>query len=161
MGRTTAIAIGVVVVFISISAAATTDAILPAAGDRTNVDARDQHRALFIGWKEPEGNDGSGVATEDDKDADAEAGEYTRDFLEVALSRLWERRFGRITTTAKTMDISRGNKHEEEVVSWLMFETICGHRRRWPTPEDKAHPACVVGMVQAWVGHFVTPITPS
>jgi hypothetical protein len=81
VGRTKAIAIGVVVVFTSISAAATTDAILPAAGDRTNVDARDQHRALFIGWKEPEGNDGSGVATEDDKDADAEAGEYTSDIF--------------------------------------------------------------------------------
>jgi len=51
--------------------------------------------ALFIGREEREGNDGSGVVTGDDDNADAEAGEYARDFLEVALSRLWEGLFGR------------------------------------------------------------------
>jgi hypothetical protein len=41
--------------------------------------------ALFIGWEDQEGNDGSGVAVEDDDDTNAEAGGYTRDFLEVIL----------------------------------------------------------------------------
>ena len=80
--------------------------------------------ALFIGWEEWEGNNARGVATEDN-DADAEAGEYAHDFLEVALSRLWEGLFGRRTTTAKTMNTSRDNKHEEDVVLWLMFEILC------------------------------------
>jgi hypothetical protein len=34
--------------------------------------------ALFIGREDQEGDDGSGVATEDDDDNDAEAGGYTR-----------------------------------------------------------------------------------
>ena len=34
--------------------------------------------ALFIGWEDREGDDGSGVATEDDDDTDAEAGGYAR-----------------------------------------------------------------------------------
>jgi hypothetical protein len=33
---------------------------------------------LFIGWEDREGDDGSGVATEDDDDTDAEAGGYAR-----------------------------------------------------------------------------------
>jgi hypothetical protein len=45
-------------------------------------------RALFIGRKDREGDDGSGIMTEDDADADAEAGEYARDFLEVVLRQL-------------------------------------------------------------------------
>ena len=40
--------------------------------------------ALFIGREEQEGNDGSGVTMEDDADADAEAVEYVREYLEVA-----------------------------------------------------------------------------
>ena len=41
---------------------------------------------LFIGWEEREGNNGTGVVTEDDDDANAEVGEYAHDFLEIALS---------------------------------------------------------------------------
>ena len=41
--------------------------------------------ALFIGRENREGDDGSGVATEDDGNADAEAGECARNFLEVVL----------------------------------------------------------------------------
>jgi hypothetical protein len=37
--------------------------------------------ALFIGQEDLEGNNGSGVATEDDDDTDTEAGGYVRDFL--------------------------------------------------------------------------------
>jgi hypothetical protein len=44
---------------------------------------------LFIGWEDREGDDGSGVATEDDHDTDAEAGGYARNFLEVILRQLW------------------------------------------------------------------------
>jgi hypothetical protein len=40
--------------------------------------------ALFIGREEREGNNGSGVTTEDDDDADAKVVEYARDYLEVA-----------------------------------------------------------------------------
>jgi len=36
--------------------------------------------ALFIGREDREGNDGSGVTTEDDDDTDAEAGGYARNF---------------------------------------------------------------------------------
>jgi hypothetical protein len=63
---------------------------------------------LFIGQEERESDDGSGVATEDDDGADAEAGENARDFLEVTLSQLWEGRFGRRTAmTTKMMETSR------------------------------------------------------
>ena len=41
--------------------------------------------ALFIGREDWKGDDGSGVATEDDDDTDAEVGGYARDFLEVVL----------------------------------------------------------------------------
>jgi hypothetical protein len=40
---------------------------------------------LFIRWEDRKGDDGSGVATEDDDDTDVEAGGYARDFLEVIL----------------------------------------------------------------------------
>ena len=36
--------------------------------------------ALFIGREDREGNDGSGVTTEDDDNTDAEAGGYARNF---------------------------------------------------------------------------------
>ncbi len=81
--------------------------------------------ALFIGREDWEGDDGSGVATEDDDDTNAEAGGYTRNFLEVVLRRLWEGRFGRWRRTTKTTETSRDDKHEEDIVTRLMFETLC------------------------------------
>ena len=44
--------------------------------------------ALFIQREDREGNDGSGIVTEDDNNTDAEAGGYARNFLEVVLRRL-------------------------------------------------------------------------
>ena len=44
--------------------------------------------ALFIGREDREGNDGSGIMMEDDKDTDVEAGGYAHDFLEVVLRQL-------------------------------------------------------------------------
>ena len=41
--------------------------------------------ALFIGREDWKGDDGSGIATEDDDDTDAEVGGYARNFLEVVL----------------------------------------------------------------------------
>ena len=82
--------------------------------------------ALFIGWEDREGDDGSGVATYDDDGADGVVGEYTHDFLEVALSQLWEGCFGmRTTMMAKTTKTSRDDEHEEDVVPRSMFETLC------------------------------------
>jgi hypothetical protein len=81
--------------------------------------------ALFIGQEDREGNDGSGVATEDDDDTNAEAGGYARDFLEVILRVLWEGRFGKRRTTTKTTETSRDNEHKEDVMTRLMFETLC------------------------------------
>ena len=81
--------------------------------------------ALFIGREDREGDDGSGIATEDDDDTDVEAGGYARDFLEVVLRRLWEGRFGRRRTTTKTTETSRDDEHEEDVVMRSMFETLC------------------------------------
>jgi hypothetical protein len=43
---------------------------------------------LFIGWEDREGDNGSGVAAEDDDDTDTEAGGYAHNFLEVVLCRL-------------------------------------------------------------------------
>jgi len=73
--------------------------------------------ALSIGREDREGNNGSGVATEDDDDTDAEAGGYARNFLEVVLRRLWEGRFGRNRTTTKTTETSRDDDHEEDIVT--------------------------------------------
>ncbi len=81
--------------------------------------------ALFIGREDREGDDGSGIATEDDDDTDVEAGGYTHDFLEVVLRQLWEGRFGRRRTTTKTTETSRDDKHEEDVVTQSMFKTLC------------------------------------
>jgi hypothetical protein len=81
---------------------------------------------LFIGREDRVGDNGSGVVTEDDNDTDAEAGGYARDFLELVLHRLWEGGFGRRrTTTTKTTETSRDDKHEEDVVTRSMFETLC------------------------------------
>jgi len=80
---------------------------------------------LFIGREDREGNDGSGVATEDDDDTDTEAGGYARNFLEVFLRQLWEGLFGRRRTTTKTTETSRDDEHEEDVVTLSMFETLC------------------------------------
>ena len=81
--------------------------------------------SLFIGREDWEGDDRSGVTTEDDDDTDVEAGGYARDFLEVVLRRLWEGHFGRRRTTKKTMETSRDNEHEEDAVTRSMFETLC------------------------------------
>ena len=81
--------------------------------------------ALFIGREDWEGDDGSGIATEDDDNTDVEAGGYARDFLEVVLRRLWEGRFGRRRMTMKMTEMSRDDEHEEDVVTWSMFETLC------------------------------------
>jgi hypothetical protein len=81
--------------------------------------------ALFIGREDREGDDGSGVATEDDDDTDTEAGGYACDFLEGVLRRLWEGNFGRRRTTTKTTETSRDNEHEENIVTRSMFETFC------------------------------------
>ena len=81
--------------------------------------------ALFIGREDREGNDGSSVATEDDDNTDAEAGEDARNFLEVVLRRLWEGQFGRRRTTTKTTETSRDDEHEEYVVTRSMFKTLC------------------------------------
>ena len=69
--------------------------------------------ALFIGREDWEENEGSGIATEDDDDTDAEAGGYERDFLEVVLCQLWEGCFGRRRTTTTTTKTSRDDEHEE------------------------------------------------
>jgi hypothetical protein len=76
--------------------------------------------ALFIGWEDREGGNGSGVAMEDDDNANAEAGEYARSFLEVVLRQLWEGRFGRRRRTTKTTEASSDNEHKEE-----MSKTLC------------------------------------
>ena len=80
---------------------------------------------LFIvreGW---EGDVGSGVATEDEDDTNAEAGGYTSDFLEVVLCRLWIGHFGRRRTTTKSAETSRDDEHEEDVVTRSMLEMLC------------------------------------
>ena len=66
---------------------------------------------LFIWQEDWEGDDGSGVTTEDDNDTDAEAGGYTYNFLEVELRQLLEERFGRRRTTMKTTETSRDDEH--------------------------------------------------
>ena len=81
--------------------------------------------ALFIRRADREGDDSSGVATEDDDNADAEAGEYVRNFLEVVLRRLWEGRFGSRRMTTKTTETSSDNEHKEDVMTWSMSETLC------------------------------------
>ena len=81
--------------------------------------------SLFIGLEDREGDDGSGIMTEDDDDTDIEAGGYSRDFLEVVLRRLWEGHFGRRRTTKKTTETSRDDEHEEDAVTRSMFETLC------------------------------------
>ena len=95
--------------------------------------------ALFIGREDREGDDGSGVATEDDDDTDAEAGGYARDFLEVILRRLWEGRFGKRRTSMKTTETetSKDNKHEEDVMTRSMFDTLCEGK-----PSSSSSKAC-------------------
>ncbi len=93
---------------------------------------------LFIGREDREGNDGSGIAKEDDDDTDTEAGGYAYDFLEVVLHRLWEGRFGRRRTTTKTSETSRDNEHEEDVVTRSMFEALCEGEP--PLSLSTAHP---------------------
>jgi hypothetical protein len=81
--------------------------------------------ALLIGREDREGNNGSGVAAEDDDNTDAEAGGYVRNFLEVVLRLFWEGRFGRRRTTTKMTEMNRDNEHKEDIVTRSMFETLC------------------------------------
>ena len=107
---------------------------------------------LFIGWEEQEGDDGSSIMTEEDNDVNAEAREYARDYLEIALSQLWEGLFGRRTTTAKTMETSRDDKHEEYVVPRSMFETLCKGMRR-----EMRHGHCRCRPLPAAAGRLCRP----
>ena len=79
---------------------------------------------LFIVWEDWEGDVGSGVATEDEDDTNAEAGGYTSDFLEVVLCRLWIGHFGRRRMTTKSTETSRDDEHKEDVVTRSMLETL-------------------------------------
>ena len=45
--------------------------------------------------------------------------------MEVVLRRLWQGCFGRRRMTTKTTEMSRDDEHEEDVVTRLMFETLC------------------------------------
>jgi hypothetical protein len=95
------------------------------SGDRDDIDACDRHQRIVHWAGGSEGNDGSGIATEDDDNTDVEAGGYAHDFSEVVLRRLWEGRFGRRRTTTKMTETSRDDKHEEDVVTRSMFKTLC------------------------------------
>ncbi len=82
---------------------------------------------LFFGREHWEGNDGSGVTTEDDVDTNAEAGGCACDFLEleVVCRRLLEGRFGRRRTTMKTTETSKDNEHKEDVMTRPMSKMLC------------------------------------
>ena len=80
--------------------------------------------AVFIGQEDWEGNNGSSVTTEDDDNADVEAGEYARNFLEVVLRQLWKGSFGR-RRTKKTTETSSDDEHKEDVLMRSMSETLC------------------------------------
>jgi len=136
------------------AAAAVAAAGIPATTTTSMPAIDDVGALLFAGREHREGDDGSGVATTEDdgEDADAEAREYARDFLEVALRRLWEGRFGTTTITTKTTETSKVDEHDEDVVTRSMLKTLCegvrremprGHRRRLPPPppEDEVRPA--------------------
>ena len=71
---------------------------------------------LFIGREDWEGNDGSGVAMEDDDDTDAEVGGYACNFLES---------FGSRRTAMKMTETSRDDEHEEDIMMRSMFEMLC------------------------------------
>jgi hypothetical protein len=120
--------------------------------------------ALFIGREDQEGDDGSGIATEDDDDTEVEAGGYAHDFLEVVLRRLWEDRFGRRRMTTKTTGTSRDDEHEEDVVTRSMFKTLCEgepssslstarpKRRSSATTAVRAGGADPLRMKRSWTG---------
>ena len=94
--------------------------------------------ALFIGRVGRDGDDGSGVLTEDDNDTNVEAGGYACDFLEVILHWLWEGRFRKRRTTTKTTEMNRDNEHEEDVMTRSMFETLC--KSKPSSSSSKARP---------------------
>ena len=97
--------------------------------------------ALFI-WQ----YDGISVTTEDDDDADTDAGENARDYLEVALNQFWEGLFRRRTTSEKTMETSRDDEHEEDAVPRSRFETLCeggaSGDASWPSSTRLAPRGC-------------------
>ena len=103
----------------SIAATTVVAVVAVESGDRDDIGA------LFIGREDREGNDGSGIATEDEDDTDTEAVGYASDFLEVILRQLWEGRFGKRRTTTKTTEMSGDNNHDEDIITRLMFETLC------------------------------------
>ncbi len=70
--------------------------------------------ALFIGREDWEGDDSSGVATEDDNDTGVEVVGYAR----------LGRAFGERRTTTKTAT-SRDDEHKEDVATRSKFETLC------------------------------------
>ena len=84
--------------------------------------------ALIIGREEWERDYSGNVTMEDDDDANVEAGEYVHNFLEVALSQLWEGCFGRRMTMAKTMETSRDHKHKEKRML-LVYSYVIGRRQ--------------------------------
>ena len=88
--------------------------------------------ALFVGREDREGDDGSGVTTEDDDNTDVEAGGYAHDFLEVVLCRLWEGHFGRRRTTKKTTETSRDDEQEEDIVTQSRRSARASRCRRCP-----------------------------
>ena len=71
-----------------------------------------------IGLEDWEGNNGNSVVTEDDDndDADAEAGEYVCDFLDVGLQQLCEGHFGRTAPMTMMMQTSREDEHDEDAM---------------------------------------------
>jgi hypothetical protein len=103
----------------SIAATTVVAAVAAESGDRNDIGA------LFIGREDREGNDGSGIATEDEDDTDTEAVGYASDFLEVILRQLWEGRFGKRRTTTKTTEMSGDNNHDEDIMTRSMSETLC------------------------------------
>ena len=90
--------------------------------------------ALFIGREDWVGNNGSGVAMEDDDNTDVEAGEYARIFLEVVLRQLWKGHFRRKRTTMKTTETRSDDEHEEDVMMRSISKTLArgSHHRRRP-----------------------------
>jgi hypothetical protein len=80
---------------------------------------------LFIGQEDWEGDDGSGVATEDDNDTDTEAGGVRARFLGGHPSPTLGGAFREDEDGNEMMETSRDNKHEEDIMMRSMFETLC------------------------------------
>ena len=106
-------------------------------GDYDVVNARNPRHHGSLGERT-----GRAAMATDKNNANAEAGKYVHNFLEVALCQLCEGHFGKTTTTKET---SKDNEHDKDIVVQLMFKTLCkgvrqemhyGHRSRrrcWKT----------------------------